>query len=84
MTLKEFICWYIRIHLPSDDNNKITVWEIGSTEMLDIEKGDEVYGVLLDGRIIDRIFEGQDYNHKLVFSTGETYAPEQFKLIGKL
>ena len=85
MVLKEFIAGHIRFKQRMEEEEKsIVVWEIGTTEELEIEENDEVFGVLADGRIIDRIFEKQDFTHKLVFSTGEAIAPEQFKLIGKI
>lgn len=85
MVLKEFIAGHIRFKQRMEEEEKsIIVWEIGTTEELILRENDEVYGILADGRIIDRIFEKQDFTHRIVFSTGEAYAPEQFKLIGKL
>ena len=89
MRLEKFICGGISIKLPyepsdADEKERMTVWEINSGNKLVIEAGEEIYGVLSDGRIIDGIFEYQDSYHRLSFSNGETFAPEQFKLLGKV
>ena len=87
MRLDEFLVGYIRAKVEptiKEDFNSLTVWELSSAEELTLNSGDEIYGILDNGNIINRIFENTNSTYMVILSTGEQYAPEKFKVLGKV